>query len=222
MEKKHYIFSIGFVLFLFSAIYLVIKPAIWASYDLTDTGQIGDTIGGITAPFINLLGAILVFVSFLEQNKANKLLSEQNTFVLFHELYKDLKSDFNNLCFSSSAIKNGKEYYGKKAFSLFTNTLEKRIDSQSFPKNSFFDEVVFLIGNITIFINTIETSNIDDTQKKYILKLLHFLYLTKIRKHLLSILELIKDKELHKDFYDTLFGAEKIIESNYRRYFEEK
>ena len=220
MERKHYLFSIGFALFLFSAIYLIIKPAIWDAYDLTDTGQIGDTIGGITAPFINLLGAVLVFISFLEQNKANKILSQQNTFSLFHELYKDLKNDFNNLCFSSSTLKNGKEYYGKRAFSLFTNTLEARIDNKSFPKNSFFDEILFLMGNITIFINTIETSNIDDTQKKYILKLLHFLYLTKIRKHLLHILELTKNKELHKDFYDTLFGAEKIIEDNYQKYFE--
>lgn len=41
------------------------------------TGQIGDTIGGTTAPFIGLFSAILVYLSFQEQIKANRLLSGQ-------------------------------------------------------------------------------------------------------------------------------------------------
>ena len=31
-------------------------------FDFTNSGQVGDTIGGITAPFMNLLGAILVIL----------------------------------------------------------------------------------------------------------------------------------------------------------------
>ena len=38
----------------------------------TNTGAIGDTIGGITAPFVNLLAAYLVYKSFAAQIKANK------------------------------------------------------------------------------------------------------------------------------------------------------
>ncbi|MCM4174196.1 hypothetical protein DHD32_22265 [Arenibacter sp. TNZ] len=37
-----------------------------------DTGQIGDTIGGITAPFVNLLAAFLVYKSFSAQIQANQ------------------------------------------------------------------------------------------------------------------------------------------------------
>ena len=46
-------------------------------FDYTNTGQIGDTIGGITSPFINGLAALLVFITFKEQVKANKLIQEQ-------------------------------------------------------------------------------------------------------------------------------------------------
>lgn len=45
--------------------------------DFTETGQIGDTIGGITAPFINILNAILIYIAFTEQLKANTLLKNQ-------------------------------------------------------------------------------------------------------------------------------------------------
>lgn len=41
--------------------------------DFTETGPIGDTIGGITAPFINLVGAALVYMSFLAQMRANEI-----------------------------------------------------------------------------------------------------------------------------------------------------
>jgi len=46
-------------------------------FDFTNTGQIGDTIGGITAPFINILNAILIYIAFTEQLKANNLLQGQ-------------------------------------------------------------------------------------------------------------------------------------------------
>lgn len=41
--------------------------------DFTETGQIGDTIGGITAPLIGFISAALIYLSFLAQRQANKL-----------------------------------------------------------------------------------------------------------------------------------------------------
>jgi uncharacterized protein YqgC (DUF456 family) len=49
-------------------------------FDYTQTGQIGDTIGGITGPFINLLAAVLVYLAFKAQIDANKLNEEQHSF----------------------------------------------------------------------------------------------------------------------------------------------
>ncbi len=41
------------------------------------SGQIGDTIGGITAPIVNFLGAILVYFALLAQVKANEIIQGQ-------------------------------------------------------------------------------------------------------------------------------------------------
>jgi len=49
----------------------------WGLLDFTNTGNIGDTIGGITAPFTNILAAILVFLAFRAQISANLSLQEQ-------------------------------------------------------------------------------------------------------------------------------------------------
>ena len=52
---------------------ILTQPTIFGSdFDFTNSGQIGDTIGGITAPFFNLIAAVLIFLSFREQVKANE------------------------------------------------------------------------------------------------------------------------------------------------------
>jgi hypothetical protein len=62
-------------------------------FDLTDKGTIGDAIGGITAPIIGIIGAMLVYLSFRAQVKANQLLSNQNEFRLLTDLLNELKKD---------------------------------------------------------------------------------------------------------------------------------
>jgi len=45
----------------------------WGNVDFSTTGQIGDTIGGLASPFINLLSAILIYLTFKEQIESNNL-----------------------------------------------------------------------------------------------------------------------------------------------------
>jgi len=219
VKYNNYFLGLGFILFLFAAILGITSPRIWQAYDLTNTGQIGDTIGGITAPFINLLGALLVYISFKEQNRANKIQSEQNSFILLHGLFKELKAEFSNLTFSTKSVKDGKIYKGSKAQSVFIEILTSRINNTDFQKNSFFKEYLFLMGNITIFIDIVHESTASEKEKKYVLRLFHFLYLAKIKTQLLEILELTQAVNIHEDFNSLLADAERKIETSYTTYF---
>ena len=57
--------------------FLLTLPYFNERFNLSTTGQIGDTIGGVTAPFLNLIGAFLVFYALQAQVKANELIQEQ-------------------------------------------------------------------------------------------------------------------------------------------------
>ncbi|MDO6744517.1 hypothetical protein Q4553_08030 [Tenacibaculum soleae] len=70
----------------------------------TDTGAIGDTIGGITAPFINLLAAFLVWISFREQVKANKLLSTETSYNFIKSLIEDFHKSFTKFSDSNKVL----------------------------------------------------------------------------------------------------------------------
>lgn len=71
-NKPIYFLIIG-VLLMLVAPFVLTRPAFNSILDLSDYGEIGDVIGGTTAPIINLIGAVLIFYSFREQQKANKI-----------------------------------------------------------------------------------------------------------------------------------------------------
>lgn len=65
------------IIFMFAAVFFLTKPALISSFTLSDTGQIGDTIGGISVPIIGLFGVSLTFLAFWVQYTANKVHTEQ-------------------------------------------------------------------------------------------------------------------------------------------------
>lgn len=67
-----FLFLVAFIATI-SAPYFVTQFSIWPYIDFTKTGSIGDTIGGITAPVINIFAALLVYLAFREQVKANDI-----------------------------------------------------------------------------------------------------------------------------------------------------
>ncbi|MBA4056780.1 MAG: hypothetical protein C0490_18850 [Marivirga sp.] len=64
-------------------------------FDFSKSGQVGDTIGGITAPFVGLLSAYLIYKAFLVQVDANKIQSKNNEFAIALKLIDDLELKLN-------------------------------------------------------------------------------------------------------------------------------
>jgi len=90
---------------------IIVSPVLFTQFSSfysfnTDTGVIGDTIGGITAPFVNLLAAYLVYKSFAAQIQANAkqrsdhtqqmtLLNKEHTFNTVNNLF-NLTTEYYN------------------------------------------------------------------------------------------------------------------------------
>ncbi len=100
----------------------------WGISKNKETGQIGDTIGGIASPIINLAGAILVFYSFNEQLRANRIqivaMDKQKAESHDLQLYQLIIQELNDIETSFQNFKY-KEYTGKSAFNILINQFEK-------------------------------------------------------------------------------------------------
>jgi len=104
LKSEQNIFIIIFsVLFLTGTTLLIITFYI---YELNDSSALGDTIGGIVGTFINLGAALLIFITFRAQVKANTEISKQvnddrvtKLFDLFtkSEFYRSIKGKYELL-----------------------------------------------------------------------------------------------------------------------------
>lgn len=85
----------GIVIFLC----LVLPWAFTSNYtgiDFSKSGQIGDTIAGITSPIIGLFAAFLVYLSFEQQRLANQFLSKESTYNYITKRLNNVKDKYNN------------------------------------------------------------------------------------------------------------------------------
>lgn len=60
------------------------------TFDVSTTGQIGDTIGGTTGPFIALIAGFLTFIAFWAQLRANNQVQEQFKVQQFESQYFEM------------------------------------------------------------------------------------------------------------------------------------
>ena len=98
--------------------------------DFTETGQIGDTIGGILGPFVALLAAFLTFLAFWIQYRANNLQRD------IAERQLNLSTQQNDMVAKQTEIAEkqmemAKEQEKKYAIERFENTLHQMLDVYS-------------------------------------------------------------------------------------------
>jgi len=124
--KEFYIFS-TIVLTIFVLVPLILTNKIISIVDFTATGNIGDTIGGITAPFLSIIGSILIYLAFKEQIRANDLIQKQYTKQEFeNKLFKLIdiyRENVSRMKFKSR--ESGKEYQDKSVFPILYNHFRK-------------------------------------------------------------------------------------------------
>jgi len=71
-----WLFIPGAILLIYGILMGITYQKLWQFNAWNDTGQIGDTIGGMSSPVMGLIGAILVYKSFEAQRDANKIQSD--------------------------------------------------------------------------------------------------------------------------------------------------
>jgi hypothetical protein len=116
LDNAKWILGIGCVVIL--VVPLLLTQSFFCDlFNFSGTGQIGDTIGGTTAPFLNLIGAVLIFYALKAQVKANELIQDQidkdnidkeceNETANLNQLYCYLDQSVSNFKFITLSIEN--------------------------------------------------------------------------------------------------------------------
>jgi hypothetical protein len=179
--------------------WLFTHPAICDRLNFTDTGSIGDTIGGLTSPFVGLIGAILVFISFMQQVKANKSLKESEDTKYYFELCKKIDENLDSVKFNFTIPKKKIDTRNLIKYILAVRT-KKKIETR---KIEIYQNITYSIKNFAFCISAylILTKNWK-SQKQFIkvleIKLRHYRNNLKLKK----LESLLKEQlKLHAIFF---------------------
>lgn len=199
--EKNYKIILGILLLL-----IIIAPALFSKVStLIDfnetTAYIGDTIGGITAPFVNLFAAILVFLSFKQQIQANKMqldaniiLNKETNYSLILKMIENFKNNF-------TIFKDTNEEFLRTFNSAFDSILSPNnisIKEKDYKKFEYLQNKEITYNAITSYLNMFQYITMEE----------------------LNIIDEIKDSELSNNIKTTLFNQLKKSSYNAKDYLD--
>lgn len=158
--KKTEIFMITGLVFL--CLFLIIFPFLYClkficPIDLNEYGNLGDFIGGITAPAIGIIASYLVYKSFVSQREANdnqfRVIRDQKEYDMLFEIYKEFKQESSEIDLLLSAKAQTLRYQLKNelglglAYTHEVSTMVEKLNSLHFHIWSFHQPIINRYGN---------------------------------------------------------------------------
>lgn len=197
VSKKEWIVFIGFGLILFIIPYVFTRK--WGVLPIEN---VGDTIGGITAPFLGFFGSILVYLALKSQVDANEQVrlqfekQEQSSTVSYrlsnlYEKIKIIREELNNFYYSylNHNYPGSPKKFNYQGVQAIHNLLDQ-------SRENYFGKIIKspyelepklgeLKSLIIFFLSTVEEINtdkvIDEKDKKELINNMNYLFDSKIK-----------------------------------------
>jgi len=181
---------------------------------LSGKGDIGNAIGGITAPFVGLIGAILVYLSFEQQIEGNKIqrealqnriLQEQlkSEYDMLEKYLAEIKDEFYKLRYRRSTQvyqagyrRQWEVYTGEDALEAYSDDLTNYGDGFSDDVVEFEFGVRYLVLLAFSFEEQLKIAIIKEDKKVFFAKKFVYFYEAKIKLQL----ELINRRMTNKRY----------------------
>ena len=130
-----------------SLVVLVLWIVVGASQNASTRGLTGDFLGGVASPFIGLVSAILVYLSFQQQIRANKIqmeaLKQESKRNNIRSTLNILKSEISDLILENPGDDH-KTYHGMQAFEKFVELLH-RSSSEAIANNENVADTIYSV-----------------------------------------------------------------------------
>jgi hypothetical protein len=176
MRKLRSIISIvGFVLLVIAFVFAFSRQFFTSVFGVQSVAEVAEILGGLTAPVIGVVGAILIYISFREQVKANAIqfqtLTEQRDLELLYRFYEELKEDLQLM----QGV-YGPQYSQPAILDSFMNYIvDDRSKLSPYPE---FQLYLFYLFNQFIFISNRVKRNksLNASEKVYIIDKLNYLF----------------------------------------------
>ena len=177
--------KIALTVLIVGVICMVVAPLLFTAlgYTLTETGDLGDSIGGITAPISSLVGSILVFLALRGQIVANRITQRQiQDQKVEEEMKKEVSyiSELYKYFVNSIQTYETKYFKGHRAIMKVMNSLVESERKNAHDESQlYYGTAAELYGTLQLgklFLEQVNKSRIDEHDKRYFKELVKHHY----------------------------------------------
>ncbi len=153
---------------------------------LKEYGDIGDAVGGISNPFVQILGSVVLFLALKAQIDANGFLQQQiekehmkeqlrHELNQLHELYLFVERNIKNFSYDQEKVVDGKSLmillHSRRAIKCFIEDLEGLdVDIHKDDDILMFDgvkEIMSILNSVELYFDKIKGSDIAPYHKDF-------------------------------------------------------
>ena len=173
------------------------------------TGPIGDTIGGLTAPIINLFTSILLLLTLREQQRSNRIILSDREFDRINSLINEFKESIEEIEFSYNIDGNNILKKGNSAIEEFINQYDNNEIINSNQYLDFIKQHTIAVAYIYLILKRLESNTLDINDRILIYRkfLMYHIHIEASTNSLNSCMEKNNDDD--------------IIKSNYYKHYKE-
>ena len=157
-------------------------PFNWTFFDFSQSGQIGDTIGGITAPIVGLVSILLLWWTLREQVKFNRQQMSINDASRILTMQSQILEMDDNILYAYSTADRVHEGKGCASLRVLLKGAPSNVQIPYDMLKTLLERVHILDVSVSSLVNVTKASMISESEKKstcsiamvYITELLHF------------------------------------------------
>jgi uncharacterized protein YggT (Ycf19 family) len=210
MRVKYIIIAILLIMLCFLTVYIFTLPVFINRYNLTNTSNIGSTIGGITAPVLGIISSLLLFVALTKQIDGNDKSRIKNEADIFFLLLNQFDSEYDKFYYKYSQGA-GKEkivtkYTGIEGMHEFIHDFCYEWTLTDFQYSNVFQakQISLLLNSFKLIDTRLQKSYLDDVLKQQFQDKLQSIYVCKFHEEISQILEKINELKQSGPLIDEL------------------
>lgn len=203
MTTKQFVTGIiGFALLMTVFLFLFSQWKIVSFLNFADKNEAANFVNSLTAPVIGIAGAVLVFVSFREQVKANRMqfttITEQRDLELLYKFYEELKQDLQRM-----QGEYGSKYEQPAILDLLMNYIIADKPESPYPEfeqylHYVFRQFVFLSNRIK------RNTSLSPSETVYVIDKIQYLYDLYFKSYHTKLTRILLEREFGKSMKNAL------------------
>lgn len=205
MKKRNKYIFLGLILIFlcFVSVLIFTLPSFLNGLNLseTKTANIGNTIGGITAPILGMFSSLFLYITLTRQIEGNENQRLRNESDMIFLLQNQLENEYNTFYYSFKREERKENLKGAEAFSEFVYSFNSSNLSGSTLKDFFqARQIILLLRTFELVERRINSSNLNNDLRNVFKQKLGMFFDCRLSKELQIIL-LKCDKDNITDEY---------------------